>query len=676
MGFVAPFFLVGLAAVAVPIAIHLWGRSQAPRQPLATVVFLQRACRTVAPHRRLRQWLLLAARVAAVACVALVLAKPFVRMQRAVVQLGTAQNVVLLLDDSLSMRYRLDGESLFDRAKRQALDLVDSAAHGVRFALVLGAGQPNSEWTDDKARIRSALHAARASARAVDLGRAIRRAEQRVESASLESRVIVVFSDGSALLPDTKEPIQIVDVAKGTELPNRAITFVTLQPWHEGGPRGVQVLVGVSNFSTREAELPIALMLRDRLGAQGTVRVPGQSRTVHSFHAVLPEPGVFAGRVGLPEDALSEDDVRHFVVQGDRLLRVLMVNGDPRVVRHQDETFYLEAALNRAGQPQFDVTERMADAVGPAELQAVDVVVLCNVKRLGATANDLTRFVESGGGLLITMGENVDLAGLNQDLAALLPQPLASVWSTGSHREVDPSVARRLGRLEIGHPLLAPFSEMQGASLRSALFWKRVLLRPGVARDHGSVLAEFDDGAPALVEAKRGQGRVLLLVSTIDREWNDLPIRPGFLPLVQQAVRYLAGASMGEVAAPLLVGDTQRLVLGGQARRARVLRPDGKVIEVGVSKGNASFSDTEVVGTYQLEAQGEETRFLAVPELAFAVNVDPKESDLKKVTQPNQVRSVEKKALAQGQHREPLSGALAAALLGLLLAETFLGRRR
>ena len=62
------------------------------------------------------------------------------------------------------------------------------------------------------------------------------------------------------------------------------------------------------------------------------------------------------------------------------------------------------------------------------------------------------------------------------------------------------------------------------------------------ARTQRRVLARFTNDAPALLEravGAEGQGRVLLLATTIDRDWSDLAIRPGFLPLMQQIVLYL-----------------------------------------------------------------------------------------------------------------------------------------
>src|SRR5262249_14190055 len=85
----------------------------------------------------------------------------------------------------------------------------------------------------------------------------------------------------------------------------------------------------------------------------------------------------------------------------------------------------------------------------------------------------------------------------------------------------------------------------------------------------------FPEGAPALIESRLGEGRVLLWASTVDRDWTNLPIQPVFLPLVQQATRYLARAPMREPEAPLVVGQHHEILLRDGDLRVEVTQPSG-----------------------------------------------------------------------------------------------------
>jgi hypothetical protein len=64
--------------------------------------------------------------------------------------------------------------------------------------------------------------------------------------------------------------------------------------------------------------------------------------------------------VVIDHDGFTLDDRRACRVEASRGLRVLVVNGDPRTVRTEDEAFFLEAAL-RAGGSNFSVTTVLPD---------------------------------------------------------------------------------------------------------------------------------------------------------------------------------------------------------------------------------------------------------------------------------------------------------------------------
>ena len=77
MSFLFPAFLAGALAVAIPIVLHFARREAAPRMPFSDIRFLQRAPLMQARRRRIREWLLLALRAAALLLLALAFARPF-----------------------------------------------------------------------------------------------------------------------------------------------------------------------------------------------------------------------------------------------------------------------------------------------------------------------------------------------------------------------------------------------------------------------------------------------------------------------------------------------------------------------------------------------------------------------------------------------------------------------
>jgi hypothetical protein len=194
------------------------------------------------------------------------------------------------------------------------------------------------------------------------------------------------------------------------------------------------------------------------------------------------------------------------------------------------------------------------------------------------------------------------------------------------------------------------------------------------------VLARFTNGAAALVEARQGDGRLLLFTSTLDRDWNDLPIHPGYLPMMQEAVRHLARRRVEGATGALLVGGGASLPTL-DLRKLEVRGPDGigAVFEGARIEGRRAvrFTSTDAPGIYRVHGTDRTGATRDRDELAFAVNLDPRGSDLS----PAPPAALPASGTGAGTTSRPSSRrvelwhAIAAALLGLLLIESLLIQR-
>jgi hypothetical protein len=232
---------------------------------------------------------------------------------------------------------------------------------------------------------------------------------------------------------------------------------------------------------------------------------------------------------------------------------------------------------------------------------------------------------------------------------------------------------------EADHPIFAPFSK-DAPELADAKFFKIVLLGPTTATADRKVLARFTNGAAALVEASIGAGRTLLFTSTLDRDWNDLAIHRGFLPLIQQAVRHLARKHALGLESDHLVGASVALPTG-DLKKLEIRGPDGAgaVFEGDRLAGRSSvrFGKTDHPGIYRVIGTDQTGATHDRDELAFAINLDPRGSDLTAAPAASLPTSGTGGATAptDNTRRVELWHALAAIMLLLLLAEGILVQR-
>jgi hypothetical protein len=701
MNFLAPSLLLGLLAAFLPWLIHLIGKRRAQPVRFAAMQLLLRSERRISARRRLREILLLVARTGVAAALPLVFARPFVERETDIpVASLDAQSAVIVLDDSASMSRRtgIAGFStVFERARDRARQLLRQFPTDVDLALVLaskGSAPRFTELSVERARVMASLESTRATARPADYAAALRSASLILAGSNKSKRRIYLFTDlqaagweGGTGLPSERPPEVIVDdVSGGRSWKNRAVLDLGVVPAPEAGSGGIAVDVELADFTGEDAKaLGVALKVDGQTVAKGFVDVPANGRAHKRFLHSLSGEGAHDVQAEIEGDGFALDNQRTAHVELARSMRVLVVNGDPRTARNEDEPFFFASAL-RNGLPGASVTVKLPDDLSPDILAGNTLFALLNLAQpTEALATELLRSVSAGAGLFISVGDRVDTVVWNQRMSKLLPQPLGLVRTAsalpGQHAGeiVDDRPAERLAPIDRSHPMLANFTE-RGEGLLSARFFKYMLLEPVPEGPERSTVLHYESGAPALVEKRVGKGRVMLLTTTVDREWTDLPIRPGFLPLVRESARRLVGVTGDEETASLRAGDSRPLSFSGYEQRLEVTRPDGSVwvVKRADAAHGALYRDTDALGTYHVRAVTGDGTVVPRPELDFVVNLDTRESDPARLD-PSQRPDRIAASTPGGQrpkHRIELWHALAAVMVVLLLCESLLSLRR
>jgi hypothetical protein len=689
--------LLGAAGVAVPVIIHLIGRQRAKVVRFAALDFLMGTRRETARRFRLRELALLAVRVLMCLAVPLILAKPFATCTARGPQVTRGpQAAVIVIDDSFATLLEHGGERVIDRAKARATAILAQLGTEADVAILRSAedAPAATELSRDHIRLRSTIAEIQPTARPADSWNALRRAGQLLAASSHERRTVYLISllaetgfgagSGSPWPPATGPELVLVPLLEDAPPGNLAVTDLTVERDPASGSRGVRVLAELHNFGAAPVDKHgIALRIEGRVVARGLVSLAPGERQIKQFLASLPTSSRFADVVvELDPDPLSIDDRRHARTELREEVRALLVNGDPRTVRYEDELFYLEAALRPGDRADSGtaLTTVTVDDLPEVRLADFDVVVLANVRALRRElVARLAAWIQAGGGLMLTVGENVDADAYARTMAPLLPQMLRSPLdvSYGSQPEERALRALQLTKWQTDHPIFTIFAG-DAPGLREARFDEVFLLGPTTRVEERKVLARYTNGAVAMVEGRIGSGRVLLYTSTIDRDWNDLVIYPGFLPLMQQAMRYLArkqdsGARTGVVVGrsavvPIQAGDTRLEIRGPDGART-VFERERLAERVAVR-----FNGADRPGLYRVwttDQQGESQRR---PESEFAVNLDPRGSDLAPVPPewlPTRNAGSVRTPVAH-ERRVELWHAIAAGLLLLLVFESLL----
>lgn len=540
LSLIHPAFLAATAAVAVPILIHLLLRPRARRVDIGSVRFLQRALRDSTRRRKVRRWLLLALRVAAVLLLALLFARPFLRGNAAD---GRDRAVILLIDQSASMCTMQSGATLFARAQEAAAKVLNdqSANTAVQLAYFDAQGVAPVETP----RIDPGRQPGHGG---TDYNLALRWARDQMTLSTRPQRMVYLFSDFQRVgrrgdpfdgLPPGVD-LQLIEIGRPA-IRNLAVARVGAAHTMLRGKEPIVVRAQIRNagaFSANNVSVRLTLDGPSSVRQQvRTLNIPAGAYQEAAFEVALDTPGIYTGRVELlGNDDFPADD-RHWLALDARPPdRLLLLDGQPGISVYGNETYYLEMALRlRLTDKDAPLTPyeptRLAwgDGITLPDLSPFRVVVPCNVARFrDSDLAALRTFVSGGGGLLVFTGDRVvpeDYAAWEQ--ADLLP---ATVEGTSAPDRY------RFDTWDHDHPLFRPLSDPQQGDLRRVAFHQITRLRP---RPAARVLASAQTGDPLIVEGRLGKGKVLVVASAADRDWGDWPQGRLYVPLIHQLVGYL-----------------------------------------------------------------------------------------------------------------------------------------
>lgn len=614
MSFLAPLFLVGLSAIAIPVLVHLIQRERKRVVEFPSLMFIRRIPYQSVRRRRIRHWWLLMMRAAALALIAFAFARPFLRQNAiAAAAAGGAREMVILLDQSASMGYA----DHWQRAQEAARRVVRGLGSGDRATLVLFGrnAEENMRATSDRARLEAAIGAAKVSSGATRYGPALKLAESILSRSPIKRREAVLISDfqktGWGGSEDARFPAGVTLTTESVATKNTAnvsVPSVTFARSSFSGQERVAVTAGIANRGDAPlTAVPVTLSIDGRDLQTARVAIAPRASASLSFAPFTLTDANVRGAVGAGVDPLPADNTFQFVLAPSAPVSVLIVDGSDRGA----SSLFLAKALAIGTTPSFQADVTSVGRLNPAALDKRAVVVLNNTGFPSAAAGGvLKKFVERGGGLLVVAGDRTLWPTSEADL---LPG------------ELGPSVERLSGRsgtlgyLDYSHPVFEVFKAPRSGDFSSAHVFQ---YRKFTVDPASHVLARYDDGGVAAAERKIGAGRVIVWTSTLDDSWTDLALKPVFLPLVHQMTRYLARYEQS--ASWFTAG--QVLDLSTYAPKTRgdkiVITPSGR--RVNTSAIGSGLLELDEQGIYELRSPGPAA---GRPD-AIAVNLDPAEADL------------------------------------------------
>jgi N-terminal double-transmembrane domain len=604
MGFFSPWFLAGIAAVGLPIYIHLLRQHKSVPLPFSSLMFFERRTQSSIKHRRLKYLLLLTLRLLLLLLLVLAFANPYINRSAGASADGK-KLLVVAVDRSFSMRA---GDRL-KTAKQQAMDALAGFRPGDLAQVIAFDShvelltQPIDSVNELRAAVQSITQGDGRSAYGEisrtlrSIGQASKRpVEAHVCSDMQRTSLPSPFSE-LGLTANTHLVLHpVVDAAE----PNWFVESVNAPPAIYQAKK-VRVQATLAAAGAPAAEKTVELVVNGRTVDSKRVNIPANGRVNADFFLGEAPYGMNRAEVRItPADALPQDDRFPFTVERKEAGHVLFVHE----ARQPRGALYYRTAIDSAPNAAFSVEAVSTDQVANVAPQKYSFVVLSDVASLPPSfESELKKYVQAGGSVLIALGP----ASATRPRVPVSDQPvLESRYVSRGGDRFQIATA-----LDAGHPSVHRANRMD---------WREVLSGGANRSGQGSCDGRLTDQTPLLVDKKMGEGRVIVFTSTFDNLSNDFPLHTAFVPFVEDTAEYLSG--VGQASSNYMVDSYIELRSAKDSgATVEVLDPDGKRALTLQEAASAQTFRVSREGYYEIR------RGSGRHEIA-AVHADRRESDL------------------------------------------------
>ena len=781
--FMNPWLLISLAGIGLPIAAHLLSRRRYDVVEWAAMQFLNPSKKTRRRLKLEELLLLLLRIGLIALIVLSVTRPWLPGGWLSGYYSAGSRTVVLVIDGSNSMSRTDGVNSMHQHAIRRASEFLRTLGADDNVALIDARDEPQAVIESplrDLTVVEQEIRRLPPPGGACGMLSALEKAIAILGRSSASAREVVVFTDRQAIswrseneaewirfddlirFPSVRPHVWVIDVAPqlGPVTRNVSVGRIELSREMTVPDFPMRLRVAIHNESNAEAQVPLRLLLDGQplAGKLQSPAIPAHGESMIEFNHALRAEGthVLSVEAEMSDDAVAVDNVSHAAIHVAESLDVLLVNGTPAGLPAARDSFFAELAFAPPESKPPWVKTHLVEAsdLTPADFQTVSAAIFCNVGGISPdVATTLREFVAAGNGLLIACGPHTTPESFQACFgdSGLVPQ--IQIVRT---RKAPPQAEQviRMAPLSLQPGWLDRFRSDSARSFLKATFDAWCLTKIGPAAMQAAaddvaavgtqatesplsrnaaksgamntsltsaplVLAALSTGDPLLLESRCGDGFVLVMTTTLDRTWNDLPTRSDFVPFLHEAVFHVASSRSHrnvEFGEPLIARLRQTINLspapahsdkpelrsvaepadefvtfvapGGRTSEVRVVAENthSEVTTSGHHDAAAVFKHTFAPGVYamSMDADG------AFPEQAdaFVVNYDHAEDDLTQLTDDDRARLVTNdrirfssslEDLAKRMYGDESIAELWAVLLTLfllfLVAELFLTRR-
>ena len=612
MSFVYPWFLVSLVTLSIPIIIHLFNLRRYKTVFFPDIRFIKQINLESKSKSRIKHLLILISRILALTSLILAFAQPIIKKSSKSSALGR-KAISIYVDNSFSMNLLSSEGSLLQEAKSKALQVVKAYGNTDLFQLITNDLKPEQNILVSKDQFIERLSEVKISTVSKNLSEIHKRQCSTLKSAEVVSKYIYEISDFqksttdiSKIASDTIVNTYLVSV-KAQVVANVSIDSCWFEaPVHQLNKTEKLHLRLKNQTSTLIENLPVKLFINGSQKTIGSVSIPakGIGELVLSFLSTI--PGINQCSVEITDYPITFDDKLFFTYQVQERIAVLTISDN------QAGTNFGKIFKNDSAFSFLDINSKQIDY---NELKFENLIILNQLKDVSSgMAQELIRFVETGGALCIVPDAGATISGYNDLLTKL----------ACSEYEISDTAKSEVLGLNYTHPIFKNMFESVPKNMDLPNVNKHFRLKTSSPKGEDRLIS-LKNGDPMLITKGFKKGKVYVFTNSFATEATNFYRHPLVVPVFWE----IAISSISQLPLYYNIGNTNIIEL------SNISMTNEQVLSV--VRGEQSFIPEQqfVDNIYQLKVRDQikEAGFYQIIQnknaLAVAsFNLDRRESDI------------------------------------------------
>lgn len=533
MQFVYPYFLWGLLALAVPVIIHLFNFRKFKRVYFSNVQFLKEVQQETQSRNKLKQWLILAARLLAITCLVLAFAQPFIPGKLQSTDNTAQKSVTVFIDNSFSMDAQQKQGRLIDLARTYADEIISAYSDADRVQVLTHDFESRHQVFYSPSEARQLINQITISPSSRPLSEVMMRISDLHNNQSSQSSRIYIISDfqqsfinWEQLHIDSSAFIQFLPVTPSIQSNLYIDSCWADRPELQNGGT-LKLMVRVRNESDQDVEnLTLRFKVNGQQKSPVNISVGAHGSVDAEINYTIQETGFHTGEISLDDDQITFDDIFYIGFDVKESLPVYNIEGSkagPYIQRLFGNDSYFRLETVKEGQVDY------------SKLSLQPIIFLNGLEKISSgLIQELKKHTESGGTIVVIPASNADQKTYNELFTAL---------GTGIFQQLDTADVR-IERIDSGDPFYADVFEQFPENMDLPMVKKHWVLS-SQSSGYSIPIINTKNGRRFYARYQRGKGQIYVLASALDESWGNFPRHALFVPtFIKTVFSALQGSSL------------------------------------------------------------------------------------------------------------------------------------